>query len=373
MRSIYKFIFLSSLTLSTPAMLYAAGTGKGGNLNAFLIGLVSLAVILLFAILVLGNVVRQMSFVYRDKLRDEKKAASPSAGALMMIAALFFSSGAFAQDANIASPAGSVTSGMATFDFYLVMGIIAFELLIVFVLSFQLRKLLSLISNRPVAETVIKPRIRISFWDRFNRAVSVEKEHDIMLDHNYDGIRELDNSLPPWWKYGFYLTIAISVVYIWYYHAGGNGPGSYDEYVAQVEKGEREKAAYLAKAANLVDENNVQMLDASGIASGASIFKTSCAACHANDGGGGVGPNLTDDYWLHGGSLQDIFKSIKYGWPDKGMKSWKDDFSPKQIAELTSYVKSLKGTQPLAPKEKQGEVYIEAEQIDTANKTVVLN
>jgi cytochrome c oxidase cbb3-type subunit 3 len=109
------------------------------------------------------------------------------------------------------------------------------------------------------------------------------------------------------------------------------------------------------------------MLDEAGIASGATIFQTACAACHAKDGGGGVGPNLTDEYWLHGGSLSDVFKSIKYGWPDKGMKSWKDDFSPKQIAELTSYIKSIKGTKPAAPKEKQGEIYQEAAGVDSTN------
>ena len=74
-------------------------------------------------------------------------------------------------------------------------------------------------------------------------------------------------------------------------------------------------------------------------------------------GGGSVGPNLTDEYWLHGGGINNIFKSIKYGWPDKGMKSWKDDFSPNQIAQLASYIITLKGTTPAAPKEKQGELY----------------
>jgi cytochrome c oxidase cbb3-type subunit 3 len=102
------------------------------------------------------------------------------------------------------------------------------------------------------------------------------------------------------------------------------------------------------------------MLGADGIASGGTLYQQMCAACHAKDGGGGVGPNLTDEYWLHGGSVKDIFKTIKYGYPDKGMKSWKDDYSPNQIAQITSYVKSLQGTKPAAPKDKQGELYIEA-------------
>jgi cytochrome c oxidase cbb3-type subunit 3 len=149
------------------------------------------------------------------------------------------------------------------------------------------------------------------------------------------------------------------VIYLWYYHAGGNGPSSYDEYVAEVQTGEEAKAAYLAKSANNVDENTVKVLDATAIASGKTIFETNCAACHAKDGGGGVGPNLTDEYWLHGGGVKNVFKSIKYGWPDKGMKSWKDDFSPNQIAQLASYITTLQGTKPLTPKEKQGELYNE--------------
>ena len=129
-------------------------------------------------------------------------------------------------------------------------------------------------------------------------------------------------------------------------------------------------AAYLAKSANNVDESTVVMLDDVGIAEGQDLFSKNCIACHGPDGGGNaVGPNLADAYWLHEGSLKDIFKSIKYGWPDKGMKSWKGDFSPKQIAQLTSYIKSLQGTTPTAPKEPQGELYVEAE--TTTDSTAV--
>jgi cytochrome c oxidase cbb3-type subunit 3 len=128
-----------------------------------------------------------------------------------------------------------------------------------------------------------------------------------------------------------------------------------------MQQAEQEKEAYLAKSANKVDENSVVFLnDAVALGSGKKIFTASCAPCHGADGGGVVGPNLTDDYWLHGGSLNDVFKTIKYGWTEKGMKSWKDDFSPVQIAQIASYVKSLHGTKPATPKEPQGELYKES-------------
>ena len=120
-------------------------------------------------------------------------------------------------------------------------------------------------------------------------------------------------------------------------------------------------ANFRKNSASAIDENNVKLLtDAESLAKGKELFHDNCAPCHNQQGQGLVGPNLTDDYWLHGGSIKDIFKTIKYGWQDKGMKSWKDDFSPKQIQELASFVKSLKGTHPATPKAPQGELYIES-------------
>ena len=195
-----------------------------------------------------------------------------------------------------------------------------------------------------------------------------------MLDHDYDGIRELDNNLPAWWKYGFYLTIVVAFVYVWYYHSGA-GPTQLDEYAAEVKAGEEAKEAYLAKSAGNIDENTVKMGDEASISSGKTLYASNCAACHAPDGGGTVGPNLTDSYWLHGGSISDVFKSIKYGWADKGMKSWKDDFSPKQIADLSTFIKSLNGTTPAAPKDKQGELYTEGseEKAPDSTKAIAVN
>lgn len=381
MKMKYKIFAFMVAFLTIPGLLLAADTAGDvkSSFNVVLISLVSLVVILTFAIAVLANVLKNLAYAYRDKLRAKKKEKTAAQGAhpktLALLAILCLSSfSALAQDAVAEEPVRvTVIAGMKAVQFYFLIGLITLQLAITIALTLLIRVMVRNIVSADEDETELaaqKAIPRVSFWDKFNKAVEIEKEQDILLDHDYDGIRELDNSLPPWWKYGFYLTILISVVYIWYYHLGGDGPSSHEEYVAAMEKAEKEKAAYLAKAANNIDENTVTMSDAAGIAAGQKLYQSVCAACHAADGGGGVGPNLADPYWLHGGSLSDVFKSIKYGWPDKGMKSWKDDFSPKQIADITSFVMSLQGTTPAAPKEKQGDLYIPpSENADSQNET----
>lgn len=360
---------LSAQTAAAPAAPAADDQSMG--FNVMLVTLVGFMLLLLFAIGVLGSVLKQLSLAYRDKIRADRKKAAPIVKTIaLLVVATLLSATSFAADAgaDAATAAAPVVqwqdkliSGIPAFDFYMLVGFIMFELVVIFAMLIVMRVLIKQLRATPESEAAEKAIARIPFWDKFNAAVAVEQEQDVMLDHDYDGIRELDNALPPWWKYGFYLTIIVSFIYIYRYHVSGTGPSSYEEYVAEVEKGEHDKAEYLAKSANNVDENTVELSkDAADIAAGQNVFQTTCAACHAKDGGGGVGPNLTDEYWLHGGGIKDVFKSIKYGWPDKGMKSWKDDFSPRQIAQIASYVVSLKGTKPAAPKDKQGELYIES-------------
>ena len=191
----------------------------------------------------------------------------------------------------------------------------------------------------------------------------------------------MNNRLPPWWLYGFYATIVFAVIYLWRFEVSHTGPSSKQEYETSVARAEIKIQEYLKKKGELVDENTVTLLtSADDIAAGKAIFMdpSKCPACHNADGGGNaVGPNLTDDYWLYGGGVKDIFKTIKYG-TSKGMRSWKDDLSAKQMAQLTSYIKTLKGTKPAAPKEPQGELYKEdaapaADSTAADNKKVVMN
>jgi len=207
---------------------------------------------------------------------------------------------------------------------------------------------------------VIKESDGPGWWEKVNSFRPMKEEAQIDLGHNYDGIRELDNRLPPWWLYGFYVCIIFAAIYLYRYHVAHSAPLSAEELKNEMVKADSAKAQYLRTSANNVDENTVKLLtDVNDLDAARKIFSTVCAACHRPDGGGLIGPNLTDDYWLHGGSIKDVFKTIKYGWPEKGMQSWKDVYSPVQIAQLASYVKSLRGTNPPNPKEPQGTIYVE--------------
>lgn len=205
----------------------------------------------------------------------------------------------------------------------------------------------------------------VSLWARFDRkyltkAVPLEKEKDILFEHGYDGIHELDNDLPPWWKYGFYMTILFAVLYLLNYHVFKTGDLQLAEYKKEVATADQQQAERRAKMKDLVDEDNVVYLaDAASITKGKETFTTNCLACHGASGEGLVGPNLTDDYWLHGGGIKNIFKTITNGVPAKGMISWKAQLSPKQIQEVASFVISIHGTNPPNGKEPQGEKWID--------------
>ncbi|TAE47241.1 MAG: cytochrome C oxidase subunit III, partial [Bacteroidetes bacterium] len=192
----------------------------------------------------------------------------------------------------------------------------------------------------------------------------------IDLGHNYDGIRELDNSLPPWWKWGFYFTIAWGLVYVWHFHVSeialakvlfGPGISSAEEYNIAMKEADEQKEVYLAKVGNQIDEKNVTLVtDAEGLANGKTIFTTNCVVCHGANGEGGVGPNLTDKFWIHGGSVNKVFATIEYGVPAKGMIPWLGQLKPKEIQNVASYILSLQGTNPANPKAPEGTEYIPA-------------
>ena len=206
----------------------------------------------------------------------------------------------------------------------------------------------------------------VSWWKRIskvlNDTVPIAKEDDILMDHDYDGIRELDNNLPPWWVYGFYLTIGISIFYIGFYHFSSYAKSSHEEYAIEMKEAQEATDRYLAKQANKIDESNVVALtDVAALSEGKDVFDAYCVACHMESGGGApgsVGPNLTDQYWIHGGGIKDVFKTIKYGVPEKGMISWKSQLRPAEMHKVASYILSLQGTNPPNAKEAQGELYV---------------
>lgn len=363
--SIIRKQYFRILALSTAGILFlpfgllAAGPPKPSTMsNPLAQVLVVIIVALLLAIALLANVVLGAADIYMQKIKEaRKKSGTEKTILLLMLMLVGGSAMAAEQPVETVAAVASTIGGLSPIAFYALMAVIGLELVVLLWLLYHLKNLLA--NEAAVTATVkaAEPTWK-RWWYKANSFRSIKEEADIDLGHDYDGIRELDNRLPPWWLYGFYACIIFSVIYLWRYHVSHTAPLSGEELAISMEKAAAAKEEYLKKAANNVDENTVNYLsDAGDLEAGKKLFVTSCAACHAADGGGLVGPNLTDNYWLHGGGMAEVFKSIKYGWPEKGMKSWKDDFSPGQIAQIASYVKSLKGTKPATPKEAQGTLY----------------
>ena len=200
------------------------------------------------------------------------------------------------------------------------------------------------------------------FKDRYAKLTSVkpiEAEGEIILDHDYDGIQELDNDLPPWWKYGFYASIIAAFAYMAYFHVFG-GNSQKEEFQIEMAKAQLAVEEYKKNAPDLVDASSVTLLtDEADLNIGKQIFIEKCVACHRADAGGGIGPNLTDEYWIFGGDISTVFKTISEGGrPGKGMISWKQDLKPAEMAQVGSYILSLQGTNPPDPKAPEGDLWV---------------
>ena len=361
--------------LLSPAGAFAAGPPVASELSNPL-AIVLLVVIfgLLLVIALLANIVIGAAKLNLQRFLSEKKKNNTVSKILSIVLFCCITGAAFAADSPAATTATTDSSiaGLSSTSFYALLSVIFLELIILLTLLFNLKKLLQsekLAAAVEGSETVVSETAVSGWWDKVNSFVPMKEEAQIDLGHNYDGIRELDNRLPPWWLYGFYVCILFAAIYLYRYHVAHSAPLSGEELKIEMAKADADKQEYLKRAGNSVDENTVKLLtDPKDMEAAKAIFTTVCAACHKPDGGGLVGPNLTDDYWLHGGSIKDIFTTIKYGWPAKGMQSWKDTYSPLQIAQLASYIKSLRGTNPANPKEPQGTLYVE-EKSGTSDST----
>lgn len=193
-------------------------------------------------------------------------------------------------------------------------------------------------------------------------------QEQLLLDHDYDGIKELDNNLPPWWVYLFYLCIVFGVVYMLRYEVFG-ADNQEMELKKEVAQAKIEIAEYMKTAPDLMDEKSVTLLtDPADLAIGKEIFSTNCAACHRADAGGQIGPNLTDDRWILGGGIKNIFHTLVNGGRDgKGMISWKGTLKPKEMQKVASYILSLQGSNPPDAKAAEGEVWVD-EKAETTTK-----
>jgi cytochrome c oxidase cbb3-type subunit III len=181
--------------------------------------------------------------------------------------------------------------------------------------------------------------------------------------HEFDGIRELANEPPYWLSFIFILSVVFSYAYIAKYHIFKSGDLQIAEYQSEMARfsPEEEESDLMALRPKETEESLVVLTDMESLNAGRQVFTTNCAVCHLQEGQGLVGPNLTDDYWIHGGSYSDIVTLIRNGVPAKGMISWKTQISNQQILEVASYVMTLRGSNPPNPKAPQGELYVPEE------------
>lgn len=352
MKNNLKYIgLLAGALLSAPSLMAADSTSS--DTQSMIFGLfVLMAFILVILLFVLARIIKSLTSnkdLWMEQIKT--KGAATKAAALLAVFALSTNS-TFAQAAS-ASEGFKITSGM--FDIIITLNVIL--LVFVFALVIVLRKMINALRSEEQEETSVASDITHILTD----SVPVEREHEIMTDHDYDGIKELDNNLPPWWVWGFYMTIVFAFVYVYYYHISGSNWSSKSEYQVEMADAAAAKEAYMSQMANAIDESSVTFLTAEAdLSAGKEIFTNNCQACHGGAGEGGVGPNLTDDYWIHGGGIKEVFSTIKYGVPAKGMIAWETQLSPSQMQKVASYIKTLKGTNPPNAKEPQGDLWIES-------------
>jgi cytochrome c oxidase cbb3-type subunit 3 len=237
--------------------------------------------------------------------------------------------------------------------------IIALIVLVIIIVTF-----LSIIflEGKPKAEAKKESIVLSKLRQILTRSVPVEREKEILFEHTYDGIQELDSKVPPWFTWLFYLTILFGIYYMLHYHVFATGPLMYEEYNEEMAIAAAAKEELMATGAFVNEETVTLLTEPAALQSGKSIYDANCVACHAADGGGLVGPNFTDEFWIHGGGIKNVFAVIKYGVVQKGMISWQTQLNPLQMQEVASYILSMQGITPVAPKQPEGELWVEPEE-----------
>ena len=362
----YNLLIASFLCL--PMMTFAGNSiAKASGISDAI--LVTLLVSFIVLLLVITKVLVSSIEAIGKEGKEVEKSHSQSTKivSLIVLGTLSFSAQAAENNASV-EPDYVLSNSL----FWILVGIILLLAVIIGVLFKSLNTLIKVAKGESFEEAEVTTDLFAAL--NLTDNVPFEREVDIMLDHNYDGITELDNNLPPWWKYMFYGTIVFAFVYIYHYHIG-DGQLQTAEYLTEVEAAAAEKETMMANATESITEENVTyLIAASDLAKGEAIYQGNCATCHGQLGEGGAGPNMTDEFWIHGGGISNIFKTIKYGVPAKGMIAWQSQFSPSQMQKVASYVLSLQGTKPANGKAPQGEEYIEeaVEKAGIADSTIVV-
>lgn len=312
-----------------------------GNLTIFY-ALGTLMIILLLAIVLMSSSILSFvkSDVFKKKLRDQENLTRLLI-LLISIGAAFIPGHAYGM--STPDPANPEQAGLPWLlikktDIYMLIGIDFALLLVVLYLRGLFNNFYYMVYPRKVklAKQSKKRAVKILV-----DSVPIEEENNILMDHEYDGIRELDNNLPPWWVWGFYASIVFAFIYIFNYHLFNTGDLQTEEYNKSMARAQKEIDAYLKEAAMNVDESNVTLLsEQSALATGKQLFETNCSACH-KDGSGDIGPNLTDNFWLYGNDIQTVFGTIKNGTTN-GMPEHASKLNPVQLQQVASFVLNLK-------------------------------
>lgn len=289
---------------------------------------------------------------------------------VLLMSGLPIAISSFAQDAAAQKSFAADPINHPMFPAYVVLSLLIISIfLAVFVCIYAL-KIVTLLNvqirqekaHRLGIDYVPTPGWWARFTQKINASVPVEQEKDIELDHSFDGIKELDNHLPPWWKWLFYGTIGWGAVYLVLFHFSNSLPSSQEEYHNEILLAEQQANIRKANqpAGEEIDESKLEFTnDLAIIEKGKNVFASNpCSSCHRVDGGGNtIGPNLTDEYWLHGGDVKSVFHTIQNGVIEKGMPAWGKALSPQDIRDVSFYILSLQGSNPANAKSPQGELF----------------
>ncbi len=322
------------------------------NLNMFYV-LITLTIVLLIAIIMMsGTVIRLVnSDFFKSKVRENESLLK----AIVLLIAFtgLSANGAFAFQFNGPGEAAQDMPWLLIekVDLYVLLTI---NLILVGVLVY-VRRLFNIfmkMTKKPQEEVVVEEsQVLHKVNQILTDVVPIEEEHTILMNHEYDGIRELDNNLPPWWVWGFYATIIFAVIYLFNFHIFKTSDLQIEAYNKEMARAKVEVDAYLKSQAMNVDETNVTLMtESADLAAGKSIFTSTCAVCHSEKGEGNTGPNLTDKNWIYGYDIKDVFTSIKYGRPAGGMPEHKTKLNPIQLQQVASWVLSMPEAKGLAPK-----------------------
>jgi cytochrome c oxidase cbb3-type subunit 3 len=356
---------LPGMAVAQTASTTAAAPSGGIDANYLLLGAAILQVVIILSLNSVMRLLGGSGRVWSDRAR---KAGTAALVLLMMVGT------------TEAQAAAGPTTWTSNQLFYVLVVVNVFLFIVLLAQVALLRSMTrSLVgpaeSEAAEAAAMVKgPSFESRILQALTRRVSMEKEQDVLMHHEYDGIRELDNALPPWWLWLFYACIAWSVVYLVNMHVTGVWPDQKTEYEQEMAEAKAEVAAYVARLGASVDENTVTLLtDAGALSTGKGLFEANCVACHgaAAEGKISLGPNLTDAYWIHGGGIKNVFTTIKYGVAAKGMIPWKTQMKANELHAVASYVLSLQGTAPPNAQPPQGALWKEEGAAATDSTTTV--